>query len=1302
MVHLLFRRSVKYLSWGVLFGVMLACMMLLTLRYWFLPDIGKYRSEIAAAISKAAGQTIDFDGIYANWNGLRPYLSLHGVRVSDLAGNTAIDFPKIQGTVSWRSVVYGELNFHEIVIDQPALIVQRDNNGYLRIADTVLDPTQHRGGFLDWLLRQRRLTVRQATLYWQDDLRGAPVLSLESVNLHLQNEQEGRRHRFGIRIESPAALAARVEIRGDFIGESIYTPATWQGRFFVQLQDIDFDGWQKWVTLPNALTVSRGKGSLRGWGDIDAGQLVGWIADISLLDTRLRAAQHLPALEIDKLNGRLGKRKIDEASRLEEVWFARNLSVDLKGRPLTRPATIEWRTLSQKGHTMDNSLQVEALDIGVFAKLAASLPIDDSLHQLLVKLSPEGVVEQAQMTWQGVWPVNANYRIRGDFNNVAVQSCGKHPSISGVSGSIDTTGGDGMVNLFSENLAIGRAKQTGQEIEFSLLTGQFNWKTLPDRQAVFLEFNDIAFSNKAGTGSIQGHYVFDGNLRGEINLKGNLVQADLAQIRQYLGWLTDKTRLGVFWESTFKGRLENAKFEVQGVLDGNMLNSKDRFAIHVETEIKDTIVIFSNDWPSVSGIAGRLSLQDDALEIILSTANLGGISLQDVTLRAKNLYSDKAIVQVKGLAEGDASRMAALIHKSPWGSRAGELLKNTTISGKGRLQIDLTAPLKQEDLTAVKLAGRFQFINNQIDFGRYVPELDEVSGAIVFTESSVRFEELRAQMLGGAVEVYAIPLPGGGLRIAGNGHANFDRLQPDAATKPTSLLQLWARFFKGGTDWQAMMDIEREGVSIVIESVLEGMMSTLPAPFSKTAQEIIPVRYEKHFVKPQDDLVRFSYGQIVSAELERIREKPYHYHPVRGAISFGGVKIRSGIPGTSIYGEVSRLEWDQWRELIKLHGEIDALSGHIGRGLDGFLTESAQFDLRIGELEFLGNYFNDGELTIDRKGKFWKIHATSKEIVGMIDWYETMPQKVMARLSKLVMPKPSRESDFIASRQNLPKDWPAVDIEAEELVINEKLFGKLKLEALQREDGWHIENLVIERADNKLETKGIWQNRVFPFKVRHDFLLRSGNVGKFLKHHGYPDQIARGEGELTGSLEWAGKPFSIDFPSLAGKLDFMIKRGQFVKIRLGIGKLLGVFDLKSLPRRLTFDFYDILGKGFGFDYFHGNVSILDGIATSDELHITGSAADLAVSGELDLVKKTQSLNLKVFPSLGLATPVASIAAMIATQSLQDPFDRVLLSEYAITGSWSEPVVIRLDNNKSRLDSPANKTGSVFYEAQRTH
>jgi uncharacterized protein YhdP len=125
---------------------------------------------------------------------------------------------------------------------------------------------------------------------------------------------------------------------------------------------------------------------------------------------------------------------------------------------------------------------------------------------------------------------------------------------------------------------------------------------------------------------------------------------------------------------------------------------------------------------------------------------------------------------------------------------------------------------------------------------------------------------------------------------------------------------------------------------------------------------------------------------------------------------------------------------------------------------------------------------------------------------------------------------------------------------------------------------------------------------------------------------------------------------------------------------LGIGKLFGIFDLKSLPRRVTLDFRDVYADGFGFDKIAGSASIVEGIMSTDNLRIGGPAADVNMDGEVNLFSETYNLHFMVTPSLGLATPVVDIATIIVNKAKKGS---IKPNEYNITGAWEDPVVTRL-------------------------
>ena len=118
-------------------------------------------------------------------------------------------FSRIEAILSWWSVPRTQLRLRLLSIDEPTLNLRRGADGRFSIAGIPLDQDQGDGGVSEWILAQRRIRVRGATLVWEDELRDAPALVFEDLNLALDND--GRRHRFGLTALPPEALASRIE-----------------------------------------------------------------------------------------------------------------------------------------------------------------------------------------------------------------------------------------------------------------------------------------------------------------------------------------------------------------------------------------------------------------------------------------------------------------------------------------------------------------------------------------------------------------------------------------------------------------------------------------------------------------------------------------------------------------------------------------------------------------------------------------------------------------------------------------------------------------------------------------------------------------------------------------------------------------------------------------------------------------------------------------------------------------------------------------------------------------------------------
>ncbi|HNJ38711.1 MAG TPA: DUF3971 domain-containing protein, partial [Nitrosomonas sp.] len=254
--HQPYSHSIARLSIVCLFALAaLFSVTILALRYWILPNIDNYRLEIAQIISKRAEQLVSIDRINAHWNGVHPYLQLHGVKVYDQAGTPALILTEVEGTLSWHSILHQELRFREIKIDRPTLIMRRDAHNVIHIAGTNIydEKNDTENSFIDWLLRQEKLVINQTDIYWLDEYRNAPALYLKIVNLLLHSHNLTNRHQLGLRVAALDSTAMSMDIRGDFTGKSIESFLHWQGRLYFELKQIDLAVWRQWIPFPDEI-----------------------------------------------------------------------------------------------------------------------------------------------------------------------------------------------------------------------------------------------------------------------------------------------------------------------------------------------------------------------------------------------------------------------------------------------------------------------------------------------------------------------------------------------------------------------------------------------------------------------------------------------------------------------------------------------------------------------------------------------------------------------------------------------------------------------------------------------------------------------------------------------------------------------------------------------------------------------------------------------------------------------------------------------------------------------------------------
>lgn len=1264
----------------------------LALRYWILPNADHFRADVAAIAGEKLGQRITVDRMAAEWDGLRPRLVMREVRVFDRAGQPALVLGTVAATLGWSSLLHLDLRLREVTLEASTLNVRRDPAGRLFVAGLPLSQTEGDGKFSGWLLRQREVLVRGAAIVWQDELRSAPELRLQQVALRLSSR--GSRHRFALRASPPAALAGQLDLRGDLAVRPPGRIEDWSGQLYARLSGVDLAAWRAWVEIP--VVLSRGTGAVRVWLDLDRGAPRAITADVRLAGVLTRLGEKLPELDLTRLDGRIAWKQADGAM---EIATRRLALVTGRGLRVDPTDFVLKSAAARPDAPARGVVRANALDLGVLNALSGYLPLPEAARQRLAELNPHGRLLDLSGEWTGDLPQPAHFALRSRFEALALKPSGIAPGFSGLSGSVDGDDQRGVFTLASRGASVDLPRVFRQPLTFSTFTAQAAWTRRGGDTEI--KFSNVAFANPhlAGNGFVT--YVTATQGPGTLDLSGTITRADGPQLRRYLPRVLSQDTYDWLERSLLSGNVSEGRVRVKGDLRDFPFPDDRRGQLEATARLDSvTLAYGAPHWPPIENMAGSLAFRGNRVEVNADRATVLGARLSGVRAVIPDLSAPEEILQVSGQAEGAVSEFLRFVRQSPVFEATDRFSEDFEASGQGRLALDLTVPLGGEGRTQVK--GVFQFLNNGVSVKGVPVAMEQVNGSLGFDRSSVTVRNLQARILGGPARIDAVVPAGGGVLITAAGRIDADALRDNL---PHPLL----RHLRGGTDWKATVPVKGRVAEVVLESSLAGLASDLPAPLGKSAEESLPVRLEKKVAGPGQGLVSVSLGRLVSARWLQ-REDANGFRIERGVVNFGeppppapppggegsmpptsarsgrpppalsalgaGSGERAGRKGLWLTGALPLLDLDRWLDLSQ---ELDTGGGS---------GAVAGLDLRIGRLIALGKPFSEVTVSGVAEAPGVRLDLEGRDLAGEVRWDGQSPGRVVARLRHLIL---SGDAS-IARGPGTPRQetrLPALDVIVDEFAMDKRQLGRLELNAVNRGAEWQIGKFSLANPDFTFDSKGVWRlpGGTAAAEARLDTRLEIKDLGRMLARLDHPEVVKGGSGTLEGMLTWSGSVFEPDYPTLTGELTVKLTKGQFVKVEPGVGKLLGVLSLQALPRRISLDFRDLFSDGFAFDEISGTAQVTRGVAHTEDLKIAGASARVSMKGDLGLARESQQLHVRVVPTLtetaALATgmlggPIVGIATYVLSKALKDPFEQLAAYEYNISGTWSDPVVTKVE------------------------
>jgi len=1359
-------RLARLLLWLVLAAWVLFALSWGMLHWVIVPRIGEWRPSLERIATRAFGVQVTIGGIRAESTGAIPAFDVRDVRLFDHAGREALHLPQVRAALSVQSLWSGGLE--QLVVEQPVLEVRRRQDGHIEVAGIDVSAAQQDSSTLvDWLFSQAELAIRQGELRWQDDTRpDAGPLVLRELDLVMRNP--GRQHQWRLDATPPAEWGQRFTLRALMSQPIWQTDASqwrdWSGTLYGDFSSVDLSHLRQHADVRDVLGIEvlQGAGALRCWADVNHGQVTGVTSDVNLAKVAVQLESERAPLALTDLRARFEVHQ----SATEFEFATQGLAFHTAEGLVWPGGNLRYRQArAPDGALQRVNLQADRVDLLTVHRLASHLPLQDQVHQWFEDLQPRGLVQTLSLQWQapsqpsaevlaGRWQAKGQLQglslqagpvppVRQDAKGVPVYDYGR-PGLRGADLAFDLTQDGGEADL---TLRAGALEFPGvfeePSLPFDRLHSKLSWTRRG--QDVKVEIEQLGFANADTEGEASGHWRTsdvgrDGKgerFPGVLDLSGKLTRADGARVYRYLPQDMSASARAYLRESVRQGQAQDARFSVKGRLLDFPFERPGSGTFQVKAKLLDVNYAFApayltpsepQPWPALEHVQADLLIDRAALHITQAGASVVGqpqLRVSQTEAHIGNFMSAQPWLKVQAQVRGPASDALAFINRSPLSHMTGEALKDARMSGATDVRFQLELPLETDEATRAK--GPVRFAGNDLRVMPDTPWLENANGVLSFTEQGFSLPSATARLLGGELRFSGGMQVRNGVsvvRFQGQGSVTADgmRTSRDWSWMPQLGLQA-----SGGTPYQAKLEVAGGGLSLQVDSTLQGLGLNLPAPLNKPATQAWPLRFAVQPVVPAKggapvslDRLTLDVGTaaapVIGAQFER-RHDATGTKVLRGALALR--MERPPLPSEGVQAQLALgdLDIDAWE---RIWAQPAGGTGSTGSSEDDGTRAywPTTFKLEADSLSQGGRVLHKLQAGGSRELDTWRLNATARELDGYLEYRPgtgSSPGRVFARLARLSVP-PSDPGDEVPLQEQ-PANVPALDIVVKEFELGGRSLGRLEVDAVNRvsfQGGadmtreWRLNKFNLTVPEAKLEATGNWTQMAgqrasaSARRTALNLKLSIDDSGALLQRFGMAGVVKGGKGDVTGSLGWLGSPLAVHVPSLGGQLKVNVERGQFLKADPGLAKLFGVLSLQALPRRLTLDFRDVFSEGFAFDFVRGDARIEQGVAFTNNLQMKGINAAVLMEGSADLVRETQDLQVVVIPDLNTGTaalvatainPAVGLGSFLAQYLIGKPLLQAATTQrFHITGSWVDPRVEKMAAARN-IENQSNSSAS---------
>lgn len=1249
-----------------------------------LPNLNKYQSEIELWVNQHSGFDFSIQDVGGFWRNTHPSIALQGVKASlpnaeDVTFSVErveVEFDLIQSVVQMRPVV-ADLVMNQMYLDIRTIDLFAAQNGTEKPKDSGSSKRVMQE--LDNLLLKTLVdvTAKDSTILYRAVSDEERQLDIET----LKWQNSGKHHLAEGVVSIKDANLNSLSVSANFIDGGSLTDVT--GEFYVSADSISVKPWlTRYMQAESG--IETGTVSLNSWLTLRNSKPVS--AYVEVLPSELTWNE-------DGKHDLMLESGVFKLSPIDDGWQVNGHSLNLRTDDTPWPeldVAFKWN----KGPW---ELNVSELNIETITPLIKLLPDSEQSTKMINVLAPGGSVSDIRVSMgSGI----ESLRYSASFSDLAIEQWELVPGFSQVSGSVFGSASEAKASLhvIDDVFPYGDVFQAPLNIK----QGQVDivWQQDENGWKLWSDKITAATPDLQVLGAFRLDFPKDASPF--LSFYGEADAYNVGETWRYLPTLALGQDLTDYLSTAIQaGKADTVKLLWHGELAQYPYTNHDGI-FQVWVGLEDAKFSFDTAWPLITDLQLDLLFENDAMHLDSRSAQLMDVTADRITGRIPYLGEGGHIeIEAKATASGNAVR--DYMTSSPLVGSVGAALTALQVSGDVSSEFQLNIPFDSDK--EARAWGYADLNENHVEIEAPPMVLENTTGRIEFDNDVVTANGLAADLLKQGISIDFKGLndgPGYAVDIDVLGDWDVKPLEPYIGEQ-------WLSRLSGHAQWQSQIDIQLNDIGFTyqldLQSDLKYLASDYPYPLAKKSLESGSARLQasgnQEAITARLQLPNTKY----QAEIDITGDVP-ELTATNLVLGRGGYKI-SPVVGHHALIRTDKFNADDWLSVVM--EPVQPSTAVLSQMNTPTIPAPSRITFESKELILGGISWNDVDFSARKNKQAWQMEVSSQELEGDINYLPPYDLTVSLDRLHLFVPEWSDKDKQEQLLQRKPQEAPLIselDRKIHDAMPNLTLtlndfwlqgykVGKVDVEMARQDNRIDWKKIQVRSGGNKADVSGWWE---LDGDKSHSALtvdVEGENNSELMERFGITSGIQKAPFALEGQLNWDGSPWGIKMDTLDGNVKTKFGKGIISDVS-GAARLLGLFSLDSIIRKMQLDFSDVFDKGMAFNSITGTGEIQNGIFLTNDLNMDAVAGEMKIKGIANLNTRQVDAEVNFTPDITSGIPVLTAFAVtpqtalyvLAVTTVISPVVEVFTQvNYSVKGPLDSPTVSELSRSSGEFQLP---------------